>query len=445
MGDGRYYSVSQFYSIVFLTILLIFFAISVTFYSYRGDLSMRKKRFLTSYLGLIISALFCFYEWLTPNPVHAYYSILFSTVFFAGFLLAFDNMLYVETNFYLSKNPISKHKAHMCAIVGIFVSYFMTVCFYPQFILMYDAFNSSRFTRVFALMIAFISLLIIINSTNLLIRIKLRKKQLNGGEIFLAVLLLVVVPTLYLAGYIYFLKVLSRNLYYITHLLAGLSLIGFYGRVANYRVSASVFNDVKALILDHVFIIDTRGQIIYKNKGALQSSLFVTDKMIDTKSIESFFSYHIDRRFDYDKEILIIKNKKIYYFTYTKKVIYQKHMVKGHIITFVDVSDLVIMLDKLKKKSEQAVKVNAKLAQYTHMVYDIEKEREVGILLDEIAETQEKSMSQLKNQIESLITNDKVISTLTIDDLIASGKKNLAKVRSAVSTYMNYYGEKDYD
>jgi hypothetical protein len=131
---------------------------------------------------------------------------------------------------------------------------------------------------------------------------------------------------------------------------------------------------------------------------------------------------------------------KIIYMGYSKKSIIKNNKLAGYIITFTDITELINMLDELNMKQSETVKANTKLSHYKEIVYDIEKEKEINNLLDEIANNQQKSMLELKCDIDDVKISLDEDFIQKISKIITNAKHDLQDVRKAVTAYMNYYG-----
>lgn len=205
-----------------------------------------------------------------------------------------------------------------------------------------------------------------------------------------------------------------------------------------YRVTTSIFRDIKELVLDYVFIVDDHYKIIYKNNNVSNSNLFNKIDKIDIGEIERLFSNPSIIRKAYDKSFIKILDRELY-FQYNKKEIMNEEKITGYIITFTEITDLINMLDNLKLKQEQANNINIKLTLYKEIVYDVEKEREINNLLEEIANNQQQSMKQIKGEIKYLSENINSEFNVNVQKTIEKVKENLLDVRSAVTKYINYY------
>lgn len=225
----------------------------------------------------------------------------------------------------------------------------------------------------------------------------------------------------------------------IIYLLFNINFSVVSTRFMPYRVSSSIFGAVKDFILDYVFITDEDGYIIYKNTGVIKSDFFKDINKIDIRNIENNFSNEVIMRSAYDKTLIKYINGNETYFQYNKKELLKANEIVGYIITFIDITELINMLDQLKIKQEETTRANSKLTKYKEIVYDIEKEKEINNLLSEIADNQYTSMRKLKENINLLRDNIDDDFYNKIADIIQHAKGDLHDVRKAVTAYMNYY------
>ncbi|MFA9399258.1 MAG: hypothetical protein ACERKV_13470 [Clostridiaceae bacterium] len=259
------------------------------------------------------------------------------------------------------------------------------------------------------------------------------------GSLFLIFLTLFFIPTT-----IYILNAEIRNLVYVFFVAHFLILSN---RFVKYRVSSSIFHDVKKLILDYVFIVGINGDVIFKSDKVSNANIFKNISKININNINNieniFFEDAITRN-AFGEQFIKIRGDQTLYFQYHKKKIFDKKNLAGYILTFVDITDLISMLDELSLQQEKMSKMNVELSRYKEIVYDIEKEKEINSLLSQITENQQKKMLVLKKRIEKLNVNDENFID-KIENLIIKAKSDLNDVRHAVTAYINYYDGGGYD
>ncbi len=205
-----------------------------------------------------------------------------------------------------------------------------------------------------------------------------------------------------------------------------------------YKVSVNVFNNIRHLVGDYVFITVVDGRIVYINDGVKNSSFFKDVNDIDINSLEKVFNSEVRYNKHYFKKLIEYESEEgNRLFQYQIKNIINNKSVVGYIITFVDVTDLISILDKIEDSREELFKSNMKLIKYKEKVYEIEREKEINHLLKEIANNQHKLMKKLKKDIEEISLDDDNIEE-EIDRLLKLSKTDLKNVRETVNTYVNY-------
>ncbi len=205
-----------------------------------------------------------------------------------------------------------------------------------------------------------------------------------------------------------------------------------------YKVSVNVFNNIKSLVGDYVFITSYDGRTVYINDGAKKSEFFKNAKKVDINNLEEVFNSNVKYNKHYFKKLIEYEKEdgnKL--FEYQIKNIIDNKRVVGYIITFVDVTYLISILDKIEDSREELFKSNMKLIKYKEKVYEIEREKEISHLLKEIASNQHILMKKLKQDVEKISLDDENVEE-EIDRLLELSKKDLKNVRETVNTYVNY-------
>lgn len=255
-------------------------------------------------------------------------------------------------------------------------------------------------------------------------------------QIKIAIILLFIVPTIIYINYPEY-----KNTTYILHVF---NFIVLSNRFTKYRVSASVFSDVKKQMLDFVFIIGINGDVIFKSDKVSNSAFFANVGKINIYNIDEIFNDRVITRNAFGKKLIKLDGEEISYLQYHKKAILDHEDIVGYILTFTDITEFISMLDELSSKQEESSDINNELNLYKEKVYGIEREKEINSLLDEIAKTQQKAMLELKSKIEESKIGDKDF-LIKIEELILIAKSDLKNVRDAVTAYVNYYDEGGYD
>ena len=212
-------------------------------------------------------------------------------------------------------------------------------------------------------------------------------------------------------------------------------------KFTQYRVSGFIFRDLKDMINDYVFIIDNKGNVIYRSKLVNESVIFNNDTKIEPNNIEKFFNKKVHIKKEYNQTIIRFMDEYPRYFQYSKKAITQKNQNEGYIITFVEVSLLMNILTELDAKRDEMNSINIRLKEYKDKVYHIEKEKEVNSLLLEIAQNQYNTMNNLRDDISLLSNNGGMDLDTKISSITQQAKHALGDVRVAVAKYREYYDE----
>ncbi|GAA0179545.1 hypothetical protein SH2C18_23930 [Clostridium sediminicola] len=443
MGDGRYYSTHQFCTIIFLTILIIFLIISTMLSVYRNFGSKDSKYVLSIY---ILSGALLFLRFVEEVIISEYIAYIIKNIESMIFLVINYMLLgyllrYVISNYYkITKKFIQLVNIFSCMFFSILL---LMSLLNSKFIIKEYSFFSIRFGIGYMILL-YVAFWLILISTSFIFLRKPDKdfdtKLFNNKKFSIAIFIFWIIPLS-----IYILGILLHSYNIIELFMYLLFLIGF-NLIANYlrpyRITSSIFYNVKDLILDYVFIIDINGSVIHKNNSAELSEVFQNVKKIDVDNLEPLFKKKIMIRSSYNKKFIkYLDEGSNKYFSYNIKNLKNKDEIVGSIITFIDITKLIKMLDNLKKQQSDTEKINEKLYHYSKIVYRLEKEKEINMLLDQIAVNQEKSMHELRNHIQELIQEqDKEKFALDIEHIILDAKKDLADVRSAVSAYMQYYG-----
>lgn len=441
MGDGRFYTGSQFFNIIFLTMLIIFVVISIMLCLYKGAGNKSSKRLLYIYICLGAMIVLRFMEGIVVSEGFAYFLRCVMSIAFIACNFSFLNFLfrYIIDDFYSSKKQLVKGLSNMTyMLLGIFLIISLAD---TSLIITSYSFDLVEFGTGYIVVVgvSFI-LLFFINAFLFKYRHKTNTLKININSITLTTFLFWIIPLgfYFLCAGLY--EVNTRAVELIIFMLFSVGLCILSSYFMPYRVvSSSIFNNVKDLILDYVFIIDSDGHIIYKNKSVEESEFFNKIDTIDINNIQHVFTKEVIKRNAYGKLFIKYVGDKNIYFSYSEKHIKKDNKVAGSIITFIDITSLIKMLDELENKNQETKKLNSELSHYSKIVYDLEKEKEINNLLGEIANNQEQSMIKLKKDIVTLIDNNDNFM-LEIDKISAEAKEDLFDVRQAVSAYMNYYG-----
>ncbi len=352
MGDGRYYTLAQFGSTIWLTLLLLAILPTTVISYYKAP----RYKWRIASAGVLLSITFLFH--------------------FIAELIDIESGI---PFFYMLKN------------ISLIV--YVSACLY-SFITIY--LKGIKIDKIMALLIF--------------------------SLFFLAVIILLLVP----------------NMWWLAYGMVTVQYMLLSNQLMIYSLGVTLFSDIKDMVLDYVFVTDIDGNLLFASEQVGNSDFFAIKNKMDLADIASFFKDKVTLKQQFGKQFIRLKNDNKRYFQFYKKEIYSIDRVVGYILTFVDISELIIMLDEYDAKREVVFKSNVRLRRYKDRVYEIEREKEVNRLFLEIAQNQEKSLNVLNEKIKQLDIDNELF-TSNINDLIMEAKTNLKDVRMAVSAYKTYY------
>ena len=439
MGDGRYYTSEQFFSIIYLTLLIIFMTVNIMLCIYKGSKNKISKQVLLPIIVVSIIAILNFVEQVIVVEQGAFFVRYIIVMMFIGV-----NFLFIRFNLnYVSNSPNKiNHSKLLKYFLYILMGVFLFISFFRRELLIKDySFDYFEYGLVYLIscIVSLVWLLYIVLSV-VINKNKNMNFKFNTSMFLLCSCLLWILPM------IIYISAITLNIpnikivEFAIYLLISICLYVISGLFTPYRVSYSIFSDVRNLMLDYVFIIGEKGKIIYKNNRVEKAGIFRDIKSINIKDVSQVFDKAIINRDAYNKQFIKYLGENSIYFSYRKKPLKENEKIVGYIITFTDITELINMLDELREKQEHTLKANTNLSHYKDIVYNIEKEKEIYNLLDEIANNQQMAMIKLKHDIDNLNDNIDDDFIEKIAEIIAIAKLNLQDVREAVTVYMNYYG-----
>ncbi len=203
------------------------------------------------------------------------------------------------------------------------------------------------------------------------------------------------------------------------------------------------FEKIRSVMDDYVFVVDANGKMVFKNDNAMNADIFVGFDDFDVYHPEDAFAME-DKETRKEHEAVYIRltndNNDIF-FSYRYKSLLDKEQIIGYIITFVDITALMGLLNELEIQEQKTKETNQKLLAYKEVVYYLEKEKEINALLEEIINIQDKSMLQIIESIDDCALSIKEKSFASrLDAVIELTERNLNDVRKAVTAYREYYG-----
>jgi len=419
MGDGRYYTFYQFFDVLFITILLIGSLFSIVYIYYRKNERADLANMFFPLGAISVFGIIRLVEHVYPYPdlclkLRNLSLILFLVILITSNLskFRFDKWLYIS----------------MGVLLIILANMMLLVSAYN--------FHEMSYTYIYKILL----LIVLIHATVVSIR------QILNYHLYLRripAIILYVVPII-----LYVFTVLSQSSLVDYFEIGILMLIILYINIrfiksdeSSYTVMA--FDKIGNMGSSYIFVIDENNRVIYRNNAAKNPQVFNGCKVLDIYDFSGLFKCDIHKKHKYNNKEYIeltIGEEKIYFSYSISDLIDDKNLV-GHIITFIDITELLNLLIDLEEKKAESKQVNDKLLNYSQVVYHLEKEKEINKLLEEIITSRDKQMDYLSHLVEKASNelNDEMFEHY-IEIAINASNEILDDVRDTVSNYREYYG-----
>lgn len=435
MGDGRYYTFYQFWGIVILVSLSIVVLMSMIVGYYKNRGNKNHLQLLHLFFGLCFLVVVKIIEFVIPDLTAG--MILRSLFGIFLFLMIIEWFNYLNINFLHFKEIY-----HRYVVWGILL-FIAIITFMTKGNLLFEQyqFYHTKFHLFYVIcwiVLSTVALLFVILSA--LVRRKIHKIYANITVtgmliIFIFLPLLFYTITLYInANFIDFAEI---NI--LATLTASLNIV-MYNQTPS-GITVLTFEKIGDIINDYILVTDINGKIIYRNKAVLQSDFFVKKESIKLEQIEEIYRSEaiLKRDEDGDQYIHLMDGEDNYYLGHQVDTLKNNEELIGYIITIVDISELVELLKQLREMELQAKEVNEQLANYAEIVYNVEKENQINILLEKILSTREEDVERLIDQINELIESenydDEKLMQERIDHVIKYNQQIIDEVRKTVNSY----------
>lgn len=431
MGDGRYYTYYQFFSVSILVLLSIFTIGSMIIGYYRNQ---RKKSSEQLFGLLIIIVILKTIELVIPSIILAFY---IRCIISFGLLVLYLRCLMHLNNSVFKVLKADVNKSFYCLISMMILLSIITngnclIKSYNFFII--------EFHVMFAVAILLVSMMTAIYTGIILLRKKQIHSVYKNYGLALIITLFLLVPAV-----LYFIMMIKNQDYldfyeifiYIT--LSILLNIMVYSK-SESGLTVRAFDKIGDIIDDYVFVTDTEGNLIYKNANVIKTNFFVDSEKLEINNIKGIYKLdtEIKENASGNEYIRVMYNGDYYFFTHKKGLLKDNGMIIGHIITIIDITGIMKLLYSLEDRKKKSKEANEKLKNYSKVVYHMEKEKEINSLLEDILLSREKEMQTLINMIEKLKSKDDFQNE--VDHVIDFNQKILEDVRKAVSAYRQHYG-----
>lgn len=435
MGDGRYYSFYKFFCVNAVMIISLGVLASALIGYYRNTSKNPILEISKMLMLIFVITLFNMVELVIPSITIAYAIRCLNALVLIWVYLTFYNYLNVK---YL-KGYRYNFNREILAVVFILMA--LSIFTHGKIILQEYAFLVFSFSSFYIgimLLLALLNFLIVIRVFTLKERI--HKAYSNKALAFIVLFFLFFPLLLYnylILSHIGYLH-LSEYLILTTMIFV---LNGIVYSQSPEGITVLAFDKIGDMINDYVFVSDTNGNIIYKNQSAKQAEFFNAIELLNDREIHRLFKIPIEI-YQNEEGLEFIKLKyteEFNYFTYKYKMLKDDGIVIGQMITIVDITELINMGDSLKDKRIKMKAANYDLEKYAKVVYQIEKEKEISNLFEDVVNSNEMKMENLIQQIESISVDNEEFEQRIIE-IIKYNQRVLDDVREAVSAYRTHYG-----
>lgn len=434
MGDGRYYTFYQFYSVVVL-VFIVMFILAVIISSFYKRLN--KKESLTILSLSFVNLILRITEVVIPNKSLATtFKGMASFFFLVAYFLLIDYL-------FSKKVQLIKERKHI--FLGVVATLFVLLKILTQnriLIEQYEFFSTS-YSWIYKLCV----IMLLIRILHIVMKCFYAKENIHRIYKNIAITLWTVM-VLFLPLCIYFVCIIIDFSYldfieYSLMFLVGVLLsLGMDDQV-QIGATGMFFDKIGDMVTDFIYVTDINGRIIYKNHCARKAKYFKKLDTINVEGIDTLYQGEIQKQKNYfgkEHVYLLFENKK-YYFTHTISSLLSNGEVVGHIITITEITHLMELLHQLEEQREKSKEANKNLTNYAQVVYHLEKEKKIHSMLQEIIVTREQDMENLNLHIHHLEKNiDSENLEEKIDETIQYNSQILEDVRSAVSAFREHYG-----
>ncbi|WP_027399031.1 hypothetical protein [Anaerovorax odorimutans] len=440
MNDGRYYTFYQFFSIIVLVFLCIFVVCSMVISYYRYKEKNDKEYILSIFLCILIVDIFRVIECVIPNIAIANLLRYIQLTLFIILIWILYYYLFIEL---LSIFKLS-YKYFNLIIESVFISLliFGIVTNGKFLILSYD-FSSAKYSIVYLICVCTFLFMVILAMIIMLLRKKQVHNVYKNSILLFVISSILVIPLMF---YIY--AIILKHTYldfvefFIYYMLCTILNISIYSE-AELGLTTLAFDKIGDMIRDYIFVINNNGNIVYKNKSAANSGFLTKEETVSINNITDLYKGNIkSKKSHLGKDyIQLTAGSNTFYFTHKSKPLMDKEELIGYIITISDITPLMDLVFSLEDKKEKSKEANKKLENYSKVVYNLEKEKQINVLLDEIITSRENDMENLIfmiNDLEGEIDNENFENL--VDEAIEYNRSILDDVRQAVNTYRQHYG-----
>lgn len=445
MGDERYYTYGQFINIIFLMLLVVFSTGSYMFSYYKNREDFKNKLLSHVFFQIILLSLLRFVEEVSLSLEIAVFcrqgeGILFFCVlstsyqYLKGILGKADRKIYRKRVFY----------AYGVSVFGVLLMEVVnSLIGEGGFLFLKEySFSTPSYANGYPTILFLFFLLLTISCKALLSK---QNKMAEMGSYRLSVIGYAIFAMFLFPGVLYCILLFSKRgstntveilLYFFICILYDIII----ATVTPYNITSIAFDNTKDFIQNGIVLLDERGKLIYRNSFLEKRELFSNKKNFPENKITDFFAAEeVQLITKHQRGCIQVKNKEqIYYFSYNQKEIGSEK--KGKLFLFTDITNLILMLDKVVEEREKIKVLNQELKDYAQVVFELEKEKQVQELLFQVNSIQEKNIHQLNAQISGIWLKEDDEIEEELEKAIEAVNTTLNDVRKAVNLYKSYYG-----
>ena len=424
MGDGRYYTYYQFFDVVLATGLTIGAVISLVYYYYK-----RNKKINTIYSNSIFGLIGLFsivriIESVVPGISAAE---ILRNVEAAIILIVLSNLAFINKSSLGNRTKLLSIIAAVSilsvSIAGVFVSAY--------------SFHDIQYGTIYKALLIIAMIAAVWGNKK---AVKLIRSNTNVFFYMILILLPFCVYLLFVLKSSEYVDYAEILLLFCITVVVGLEL-----RLnSELGLAMLAFDKIGDMSESYIFVLDSSGNYLYKNKAARESACFGKRQKADVQDIKSFFAGEAVVTSGPLREEYIIASihGKKNYFTYTKGVLGEPCGNSGYIVTITSITELIELLISLEEKKGKLKLANKQLSNYSNIVYHVEKEKEINILLEEVINSREEQMKHLSRIIGDVREKvDEAHFEERIDTAIDECSDVLEKIRETVSACRDYYGD----
>lgn len=439
MGDGRYYTNYQFMSVVIIMLITVISVVGALISYYRNKGRAGSMFICVSFTLMAVTSIMRFVENVIPNMVLA--GVLRSISCFS-FIMCILTMLYyfcIKSFTYLGRNLKIGWIIYSTSFLTLACVFFISLKIDVGFIITDYRFVSIEYSEVYSAIVLTVSILVLLVSVRFGVSKTRVQKGYSNGTVAMAIVLFFCLPTLF-----YFWTVTKENYYTnFGELLIFIAICISIGAV-NYfdtplGLSSSVFDRIADSIQNYIIITDVKKSIVYKNKSVLQSGLFCDTDYFSSLA-DMFEKASTTSEEIYDECIKVNNGNDTVYLTYKQSPLKNGEKTMGYIISISDITKIIELIHSIEDRSRKTQENNLKLKDYSKIVYELEKEKRINILVDEVIKRIENQLKLLAGDIKDLEgrLQDSEFETL-VDGVIQTNMDILNDVKQAVTTYKQHY------